>query len=87
MLLVRRFKRHFLARIALLVLGSFILPLGYLVYFLTHAEAVPLEFLVFAAVSFLIALAGEFLGRYLFFVTVVPKNMPGSFFTASGKSH
>ncbi|MBI4432343.1 MAG: dimethyl sulfoxide reductase anchor subunit [Candidatus Omnitrophica bacterium] len=85
-LLVRRFNRHFLTRIGLLVLGSFILPLVYLIYFLTHAAAGAAQLLVFAGVSFLIALTGEFLGRYLFFVTVVPKNMPGSFFTVSGSA-
>ena len=29
-----------------------------------------------------LVLAGEVVGRYLFYVTVVPLNMPGSFFGA-----
>jgi hypothetical protein len=31
------------------------------------------------AVAFAAALAGEWLGRYLFFVSVVPKNMAAGF--------
>jgi hypothetical protein len=34
-----------------------------------------------------LSLTGELMGRYLFFVTVVPKNMPGSFFTENGGKH
>lgn len=35
-----------------------------------------------ASVVLLLALLSEVIGRYLFFVTVVPRNMPGSFFTS-----
>ena len=34
-----------------------------------------------------LGLVAELLGRYLFFVTVVPRNMPGSFFTAPSAHH
>jgi hypothetical protein len=55
---------------------------------LTTSQAISGKVLAaFAGASFLIALLGEFLGRYLFFVTVVPKNMPGSFFTHGGSAH
>lgn len=83
-LLVRRFKAHFLVRIGLLIFGSFVLPV-FLFNVLTTSQAVSGRVLTaFAGVCFLTALLGEFLGRYLFFVTVVPKNMPGSFFTRHG---
>jgi hypothetical protein len=32
-----------------------------------------------SAVAFILALSGEWLGRWLFFVTVVPKNMAAGF--------
>jgi hypothetical protein len=35
-----------------------------------------------AFISLLIALAGEVLGRYVFFVSVVPKNMAASYLSA-----
>ncbi|MGH9259166.1 MAG: hypothetical protein ACRD08_04590, partial [Acidimicrobiales bacterium] len=36
-----------------------------------------------APVGFALVASGELLGRYLFYVTVVPLNMPGSFFGAA----
>jgi len=78
-LLTTSFRVHFLARLGLLILGSILLPLaGY--EMVESASAGWAEFLAAVSLSFLITLAGETLGRYLFFVTVVPKNMPGSFF-------
>ncbi len=47
---------------------------------LTGGIALPLMELFVPAL--LLALAGELLGRYLFFVSVVPKNMAMSFFGA-----
>ena len=83
-LLVRRFKKLFLTRIGLLIFGSFVLPV-ILFNVLTASRNVSGTILtVFAGICFLTALVGEFMGRYLFFVTVVPKNMPGSFFTNRG---
>ncbi|MGH7198621.1 MAG: DmsC/YnfH family molybdoenzyme membrane anchor subunit [Candidatus Omnitrophota bacterium] len=86
-LLTRRFRNHFLVRIGLLVLGSFILPLVYLFYFAVHGKASGADMLTLSTVSFTISLLGEGLGRYLFFVTVVAKNMPGSFFSTNGGGH
>ena len=86
LLLTRRFKTHFLVRIGLLVLGSFILPLC-LFDLLTRGPLPVTPVAVFAGVCFFFAFLGEILGRYLFFVTVVPKNMPGSFFTTNGGAH
>lgn len=85
-LLIHRFKKHFLTRLSLLFLGSFILPFV-LFYFLSLGNLSHVGFIVFSLASFGLSLAGEFLGRYLFFVTVVPKNIPGSFFTANGGVH
>ncbi len=86
LLLVRRFKAHFFIRIGLLVVGSFMIPLG----LLDQLTRGGLSIFWVASLSwtcFFIALLGEILGRYLFFVTVVPKNMPGSFFTQSQEGH
>ena len=86
-LLTRRFRKHFLVRLGVLILGSFVLPLSYVFYFLSNRGASGLEIFSLAAFSFVLSLSSEILGRYLFFVTVVPKNMPGSFFTQNGGSH
>lgn len=86
LLLTRRFQAHFISRTALLVVGSFVLPVllfGYLMR--PGVSAMPL--VIFSSVSFALSFLGEILGRYLFFVTVVAKNMPGSFFTGNGSSH
>jgi len=84
LLLTRRFRSHFLTRLALLVLGSFVLPISYLFYFLTHPTPPTAQMMIFAVTALFITFVGELLGRYLFFVTVVPKNMPGSFFSTNG---
>lgn len=79
-LLIHRFKKVFLTRLGLLVLGSFVFPFA----LFASMQSGSLSGAGFAALSFacfLISLAGEFLGRYLFFVTVVPKNIPGAFFS------
>lgn len=55
-----------LLRCALLLLGGVVLPL-----------CSPRASLT--AVEFVVALSGEVLGRYLFFVSVVPKNMAASY--------
>jgi DMSO reductase iron-sulfur subunit len=85
-LLTHRFRAHFLARILLLVSANFILPI-WMANLLARGQG-SAPFLAFLAVFiFLMALSGELLGRYLFFVTVVPKNMPGSFFAAQEGEH
>jgi DMSO reductase anchor subunit len=40
-----------------------------------------------AAVGVVLVAAGEVVGRWLFFVTVVPLNMPGSFFRGTVAGH
>jgi formate dehydrogenase iron-sulfur subunit len=59
----------FLARGALLILGGIVLPL-----------LLPSTFGM--SISLALALCGEILGRYLFFVSVVPKNMAASYLSA-----
>jgi hypothetical protein len=39
------------------------------------------------APAFALVAAAELLGRWLFFVTVVPMNMPGSFWRGSAAGH
>jgi formate dehydrogenase iron-sulfur subunit len=68
-LLSTTLRTSFLGSSALLCLGGIILPLF-----------VPNWAGGFA--SLLIALAGEVLGRYVFFVSVVPKNMAASYVSA-----
>ncbi len=65
-LLSTRLASRFLVRGALLIAGGIALPLF---------SSKPL--MLFAAL--VLALAGEILGRYLFFVSVVPKNMAASY--------
>src|SRR5437016_114994 len=60
---------RFLARGALLIFGGIVLPLLLSTSFGTYA-------------SLALALGGEILGRYLFFVSVVPKNMAASYLSA-----
>jgi DMSO reductase anchor subunit len=59
----------FLTRGALLLLGGIVLPLLWPTTFGTYT-------------SLTLALGGETLGRYLFFVSVVPKNMAASYLSA-----
>ena len=60
------FSSPFLTRGGLLLLGGIILPLAF-------------PSVYGACASLALAFAGEILGRYLFFVTVVPKNMAASY--------
>jgi DMSO reductase anchor subunit len=65
-LLSGRLRSQFLARLAILIAAGIILPLvsG------TRMATVG---------AILLALAGEWMGRWLFFVSVVPKNMAAAF--------
>jgi DMSO reductase anchor subunit len=69
LLLSGRLRRAFLARLGLLIAAGIVLPL------LATNE-------ILAAAALIIALAGEWLGRWLFFVSVVPKNIAAAFTTA-----
>jgi formate dehydrogenase iron-sulfur subunit len=66
LLLSRRFRGAFLTRLGLLVVAGIVLPLAF-------------ESKVAVIAAFALSLAGEWLGRWLFFVTVVPKNMAAAF--------
>jgi Fe-S-cluster-containing dehydrogenase component/DMSO reductase anchor subunit len=68
LLLSGRFRGAFLVRLGVLVAAGIVAPL------LFHSSAS-------TAATFVIALAGEWLGRWLFFVTVVPKSMAAGFST------
>jgi len=85
-LLIHRFKFAFYSRMGLLIAGAMILP-TLILHHLQRSVLSQSEFVVMASLSFVLALVGEFVGRYLFFVTVVPKNMPGSFFTKGRGAH
>ncbi len=82
-LLIHRFKKTFITRLGLLVLGSFIFPFAIFAS-LQDGNLNDGKFAVLTLVCFALSFAGELLGRYLFFVTVVPKNIPGSFFANKG---
>jgi DMSO reductase anchor subunit len=86
LLLIRRFKFHFLTRMSLLALASFVVPF-WILNLLSQENVSFGLFFGLATASFTLSLLGELLGRYLFFVTVVPKNIPGSFFTGNGERH
>ena len=66
LLLSRRLRTRFLVRLALLVAAGIVAPLA------LESRAVVLG-------AFVLAFAGEWLGRWLFFVSVVPKNMGAAF--------
>lgn len=66
LLLSGRFRRAFLIRMGVLVAAGIVAPLASGGRWLTIG-------------AFALALAGEWLGRWLFFVTVVPKNMAAAF--------
>lgn len=86
LLLLRRFRSHFFVRIGILMLGSFVFP-TLLFYFLGNGQMTSLHLFLWGLAAFILSLGGELLGRYLFFVTVVAKNMPGSFFATNGSRH
>jgi formate dehydrogenase iron-sulfur subunit len=71
LLLSGRLRRPFLLRMSVLIAAGIILPLA------SDLRAATL-------VALVLALAGEWLGRWLFFVSVVPKNIAAAF-TGAGK--
>jgi DMSO reductase anchor subunit len=66
LLLSGRLRNLFLTRLAVLIVAGILLPLS-----ATHGWPIP--------AAFVMALSGEWLGRYLFFVSVVPKNIAAAF--------
>ncbi len=79
-LLMGHFRWHLLIRLGCLILGGVGIPLSLEILFMNHSLLTLSQLIWVNGLAFLISLAGEFLGRYLFFVTVVPKDMPGGFF-------
>jgi hypothetical protein len=67
LLLSGRLQNLFLTRLAVLAVAGVVLPLV-----ATHVGWI-------VSAAFVVALAGEWLGRYLFFVSVVPKNIAAAF--------
>jgi DMSO reductase iron-sulfur subunit len=65
-LLAGRLRALFVVRLLILIVAGIMIPL-------TAASALA------TGLAFTAALAGEFLGRYLFFVSVVPKNIAAAF--------
>jgi formate dehydrogenase iron-sulfur subunit len=72
LLLSGSLQSAFLIRLGLLIIAGIVLPLN------THSRWT-------APAALSLALVGEWLGRWLFFISVVPKNMAAAF-TASGKA-
>lgn len=65
-LLIDRLRKTFLMRLALLLVGGIILPLA------SDNTGI-------LVLALLLALSGELMGRWLFFVTVTPKNVASTF--------
>jgi DMSO reductase iron-sulfur subunit len=72
LLLSGQFRSAFLLRLGILIVAGILAPL----LFASSTRAM--------AAAVVLALAGEWLGRWLFFVTVVPKNMAAAF--SAGKA-
>jgi DMSO reductase iron-sulfur subunit len=66
LLLCGRLKKLYVTRLGILVVAGVLMPAS-------APRGWPL------AIAFVVALAGEWLGRYLFFVSVVPKNIAAAF--------
>ena len=76
-LLTVNFKHVFTARLVNLFAGGMLLPL----VLVRLGGQIPAGYqLAVGGLIALLLLFSEFAGRYLFFVTVVPKNMAGGFF-------
>src|SRR5262249_47447473 len=72
LLLSGRFRAAFLARLGILMVAGILAPIA----FASSTAA--------TGAAFALALAGEWIGRWLFFVSVVPKNMAATF--SAGKA-
>ncbi len=73
LLLTGLLRPFFITRLALLVVAGIVMPLTAHSHWITNSA--------FAAI-----LGGEFLGRYLFFVSVVPKNIAAGFTSGSRRA-
>jgi Fe-S-cluster-containing dehydrogenase component/DMSO reductase anchor subunit len=77
-LLLGRYRTSFLLRLAGLIAAMAIIPLALFDLVATGGQSTGTAVL-WLTVAFLLALGSEGIGRYLFFVTVVPKNRPDAF--------
>ncbi len=77
-LLTQKFRHLFLTRIAFLLIPVVGVPLALLGLLNSKEGSQTVSIWIGAILIF--ALMGELLGRYLFFVSVVPKNRPGGYF-------
>jgi DMSO reductase anchor subunit len=69
-------KKQFVARGLLLAVGAVVLPLA----------ATPDAGMLIFVPALLAALGGEILGRYLFFVSVVPKHLAAPYVAAASEA-
>jgi DMSO reductase anchor subunit len=72
-------KRRFLVRGCLLAVGAVMMPL----LIVSRPEFAPATSALLMGASLLLAVGGEILGRYLFFVSVVPRQMAAPYLPAS----
>ncbi|MEA3522136.1 MAG: DmsC/YnfH family molybdoenzyme membrane anchor subunit, partial [Campylobacterota bacterium] len=71
------FALHVKVRIVTFILGSLLLPLLVLILVGAGANATAIAFLL---IGLLLSMSSEFIDRFLFYATVVPLGMAGSFF-------
>jgi DMSO reductase anchor subunit len=72
-------RRHFVMRGALLAVGGVVLPL----LIASRPDLPALTSALAMAVALVLAMGGEILGRYLFFVSVVPRQMAAAYLPAA----
>jgi len=78
-MLTQRFRNLFLARLGVLLLALLLVPIMLFTQ-LSRAELHTVDLSLLLAILLILTLFSEFSGRYLFFVTVVPKKRPEGFF-------
>ncbi len=78
-LLTRRFRWHFSFRLGSVLIGAVGLPLILVLHYFSEGTFFSLSITRLSFAACTLALASELLGRYLFFVTVMPKKMAGGF--------
>lgn len=78
-MLTHRFRNLFLTRMGILLLGFVTVPMVLFGFALGKSQQFPLLPILLTILMITILLS-EFMGRYLFFVTVVPKKRPEGYF-------
>jgi hypothetical protein len=72
-------RRHLVIRASLLAVGGVLLPL----LVASRTDLTALSSPLFIGGALVLAMAGEILGRYLFFVSVVPRQMAAAYLPAA----